>query len=174
MAQPTHGSSRLLRPARVWYVWLTFLLAIVLNFMPTAQYVGVPDWVALALAFWSVREPRKVGMFTGFILGLMMDVADGSLLGQHPLAYTLLAFLAAGLSRRILWFSMPKQAMQVLPLLLVSQVVVIIVRLIGGAEFPGWPMFLSSVTAALLWTPLTYILLLPQFLPGEKDENRPI
>jgi rod shape-determining protein MreD len=172
--QPTHGSSRLLRPVHFGYVWLVFLLALVLNFIPSSQLIGVPDWVALALAFWAVREPRKVGLFTAFLLGVVMDVADGSLMGQHALAYVLLAFLCNGLSRRILWFSIPKQALQVFPLLLLMQVIMVLVRLIAGDEFPGWFLFFSSVAAAMLWTPLAYIILLPQFQPSEKDDTRPL
>jgi rod shape-determining protein MreD len=54
------------------------------------------------------------------------------------------------------------------------QMAMLVLRLIGGADFPGWSHFLSSFAAALLWIPLNYILLLPQFRPEEKDENRPI
>ena len=57
-------------------------------------------------------------MGAAFVLGLLMDVADGSVMGQHALAYVLLAFAAGGLSRRILWFPLSQQALHVLPLLL--------------------------------------------------------
>jgi hypothetical protein len=63
-----------------------------LNFLPTAHWPGVPDWVALVLCFWSVREFRRVGMGWAFVLGLLMDVADGAVLGQHCFAYVLLAY----------------------------------------------------------------------------------
>jgi rod shape-determining protein MreD len=52
--------------------------------------------VALVLAFWCVHQPLKVGMAAGFVLGLAMDVADASVMGQHALAYVLLAYGAAG------------------------------------------------------------------------------
>jgi rod shape-determining protein MreD len=105
---------------------------------------------------------------------LIMDVAYGAAMGQHALAYVVLAFLASSLSRRILWFPLFQQALHVLPMLLVMQAVMVVVRLLGGAEFPGWSYFLSSFIATLLWLPLTYLLLVPQFRPAEKDENRPI
>ena len=57
--------------------------ALILNFLPTSAWPWVPDWVALVLVFWSIREPRRVGMGAGFLLGVAMDVADVSLLGQH-------------------------------------------------------------------------------------------
>jgi rod shape-determining protein MreD len=103
-----------------------------------------------------------------------MDVADASVMGQHALAYVLLAFAAAGLSRRVLWFPLSQQALHVLPLFLGMQLAMMVARMIVGAEFPGVLWFLSSFTAALLWHPVTYLLLIPQFRSEDKDVHRPI
>ena len=113
--QPTFSSSRILLPVRPWFIFLSLIVALLLNFLPTAHWPGMPDWVALVLCFWSVREFRRVGMGWAFVLGLLMDVADGAVLGQHCFAYVLLAFLAASQSRRLLWFPLLQQALQVLP-----------------------------------------------------------
>jgi rod shape-determining protein MreD len=172
--QPTHRSQRILLPVRQWFIILSLAAALLLNMIPLGRLPGVPDWVALVLAFWSVREPLRVGMLGAFVLGIAMDVVDASLMGQHALAYVLVAYGAASLSRRILWFSLAQQALHILPLLLLMQLVVVLVRVIAGNEFPGWSYFLSSFTATLLWVPLTFVLLLPQYQPVEKDENRPI
>jgi len=172
--QPTFYSSRILLPARRWFIWLTLLVALLLNFLPTAHWPGVPDWLALVLCFWSIREPRRVGMGLAFILGLAMDVADGAVLGQHCIAYVLLAYVAASQARRILWFPLAQQALQVLPLLLAAQAIQLLMRLTTGAEFPGWSYLLGPVVATVLWTPATFLLLLPQYQPVERDENRPL
>jgi rod shape-determining protein MreD len=172
--QPTHSSRRILLPANFSFILLSLLVALLLNLIPAGRIPGIPDWMALVLAFWSVREPLKIGMTSGFVFGLVMDVAHGSVMGQHALAYVLLTFLASSLSRRILWFPLVQQALHLLPLLLVTQVVMVVARMLGGADFPGWAYFLSSLISALLWPPLNYVLLLPQFRPVEKDENRPI
>ncbi len=172
--QPTHSSRRILLPANFSFIVLSLLVALVLNLIPAGRIPGIPDWMALVLAFWSVREPLKIGMTSGFVFGLVMDVAHGAVMGQHALAYVLLTFLASSLSRRILWFPLVQQALHLLPLLLLTQVVMVVARMLGGADFPGWPYFLSSLISALLWPPLNYVLLLPQFRPVEKDENRPI
>lgn len=172
--QPTHSSRRILLPVKRWFILLSLLLALFLDLVPLGGTSGLPDWVALVLAFWCVREPLRVGMGTAFVCGLLIDAASGSLMGQHALAYTLLAFVAGGLSRRILWFSLAQQALHILPLLLATRAVMVVVRLAGGADFPGWDYFLGSLTGALLWFPLTYLLLVPQYQPIDKDENRPI
>ena len=172
--QPTFSSSRILLPVRPWFVVLSLFAALFLNFLPTANWPGVPDWLALILAFWSVRESRRVGMGWGFVLGLAMDVADASLMGQHALAYVLLTYGATSLARRILWFPLAQQALQVLPLLLLVQLVQLVARMLTGAEFPGFGYFIGPFIAALLWLPMTYMLLLPQFQPVDRDANRPI
>jgi rod shape-determining protein MreD len=172
--QPTFSSSRILLPVRPWFIYLSLFIALLLNLLPTAYWPGIPDWGALVLCFWSVREFRRVGMGWAFALGLLMDVADGAVLGQHCFAYVLLAYLSASLSRRLLWFPLAQQALQVLPLLLLTQVIQVLMRLVVGADFPGWGYFIGPFIGALLWYPLTFVLLLPQYRPVEQNPDRPI
>lgn len=173
-SQATHASRRILLPAKSWFIWTTLFLALLMNMIPLGRIPGIPDWVALALTFWCIHQPLRIGMGAAFFLGLLMDVADAAVMGQHALAYVVLAFAAGGLSRRILWFPLSQQALHVFPILLGSQLVMLLARLAGGADFPGLMWFLSSFTAALLWHPATYLLLMPQFMPVEKDSERPI
>lgn len=172
--QPTFSSSRILLPVRPWFIAATLLVGFLLNLLPAAYWPGMPDWLALVLCFWSVREFRRVGMGVAFVLGLMMDVADASLMGQHALAYVLLSFAAAAQSRRILWFPLLQQALYVLPLLFLAQLTQLGVRLLAGADFPGLGYLLGPLVATVLWLPLTFALLLPQYQPVERDANRPI
>ena len=92
MQTTSFSSSRILLPVRPWFIFLSLLIALLLNFLPTRAWLWTPDWLALVIVFWSIREPRRVGMGWGFLLGLVMDVADASLLGQHALAYVLAAY----------------------------------------------------------------------------------
>ncbi len=172
--QTTFTSSRILLPVRPWFIALSLIVALLLNMLPTAWWPGVPDWVALVLCFWSVREFRRVGMGWAFVLGLAMDVADASLMGQHALAYVLLAYGASALSRRVLWFPLLQQALQILPLLCLVPLIQAGARLLAGGDFPGVGFFLWPLVAAALWAPLTLVLLLPQHQPVEHDANRPI
>ena len=172
--QPTNRSSRILLPVKLWFVYLTLFAALGLEYIPSGRTPGLPDWVALVVVFWSIREPRRVGMGWGFLLGLALDVADASLMGQHALAYVLAAYGATTLSRRILWFPLAQQALHVLPLLLLVQLVQIGVRAMPGFVFPDFTYFMGPVIGAVLWLPLTFILLLPQHQPVDRDDNRPI
>lgn len=174
MMLPTHRSSQLLLPVRMRFVVFSLIVALGLNFIPMGRFFAVPDFVALVLAFWCVREPHRIGMGTGFVLGLLVDVAHGAVLGQHATAYVLLAWAAIYQSRRLLWFSPGVQTLYMVPLFLMVQVVMLVLRLLAGGIFPGWEYFFSCFTTAALWLPTYYLLLLPQMRPIDHDDNRPL
>ncbi len=173
-SQPTHASRRILRPANPAFIVFTLLLSFCLTLIPIGHFPGIPDWVALSLAFWCIHQPLRVGMGAGFVLGLSVDVASSGLLGQHALAYVLLAYAANSLSRRILWFPLAHQALHIFPLMLAMQLVMWLVAAIVGREGPELWWLLSSVTSTLLWSPVTFALLAPQYQPESKDVHRPI
>ena len=154
--------SQILMPVRASTILGSFALALFLNFLPWPDVRVVPDFVALVLAFWCVRQPRLVGIGIGWTIGLVADAGNGVLLGQHALAYSLLAFLAIWLSRRILWFGPGLQALHVGLLLLVSQGAALLVRLAAGDPFPGWAILTGPLAGAALWPAVTWLLLLPQ------------
>src|SRR5438034_3844440 len=131
------SSSQILMPVRMSTIIGSFALALFLNFLPWRDLRLVPDFVALVLCFWCVRQPRLVGLGVGWTLGLLTDAGNGVLLGQHALAYSLLAFLSIWLSRRILWFGPMLQAPHVAITLTVAQSLVLVVRLAAGDPFPG-------------------------------------
>ncbi len=103
-----------------------------------------------------------------------MDVHQGGLLGAHALAYTVLSFLSIAIHRRLLWFSVPSQAAQVLPLFAVAQVIELVAQLLGGGTFPGVSMFMAPVFQALLWPVVSVLLLVPQRRAPDPDANRPL
>src|SRR5258708_36654335 len=140
----------ILVPARASTIIASFALALFLDFLPWKDLRLVPDFVALVLTFWCVRQPRLIGLGAAWALGLLTDAGNGVLLGQHALAYSLLAFLALWLSRRILWFGAAQQALHVAALLLVAQGGRLVVRIGAGAAFPGWAGRCGPLVARLL------------------------
>ncbi len=74
----------------------------------------------------------------------------------------------------MLWFPLLQQALQILPLLCIVPLVQFAVGMLAGGQFPGILYFLWPLVGALLWLPLTFLLLLPQYQPVERDANRPI
>jgi rod shape-determining protein MreD len=156
------SSEHILRPARVSTIAASFAVALFLNFLPWNDLRLVPDFVALVLTFWCVRQPRLVGLGVAWTMGLLVDAGNGVLLGQHALAYSLLAFLSIWLSRRILWFGPALQALHVAVMLVVAQTLVLVVRVAAGDSFPGWALYVSPIAAAVLWPMVSWLLLMPQ------------
>ena len=155
-------SEHILRPARVSTIAASFAAALFLNFLPWPDLRIVPDFVALVLAFWCVRQPRLVGLGVAWTVGLLVDAGNGVLLGQHALAYSLLAFLSIWLSRRILWFGPGLQAVHVAIILTAAQTLVLLVRIVAGDPFPGWALYVGPLAGALLWPVVSWLLVLPQ------------
>jgi rod shape-determining protein MreD len=115
-----------------------------------------------------------VGIGAAFVFGLCMDVHQSSMLGQHALSYTTLGFFAITIHRRLLWYPVASQALQVLPLFALSQLIEVVTRMIGGGVFPGWTVLASPAIEAALWPLATALLLAPQRRTPEPDENRPL
>lgn len=169
---------QLLLPASSLFIWSSLLAALGFNMLFNMGLFGrsawLPDVLALVLVFWTIHQPVRVGMSVAFLLGLAMDVHQSALLGQHALAYAVLSFLAIAMHRRLLWFSVPSQAAQVLPLFVVAHSLTLLLRLLAGDSFPGWSLLLAPALEALLWPLVSVMLLLPQRRAPDPDANRPL
>lgn len=165
---------QLLLPANPIFIWGSLLLAMITNMVPLGRTPWMPDLLALVLVFWSVHQPLRVGIVAAFIFGLAMDVHETGLLGQHALAYTALSYFAITIHRRLLWFSVPSQALQVLPLFVAAHAIQLAVRMMAGGTFPGLSVLLAPVIESLLWPLMSIVLLAPQRRAPDPDENRPL
>lgn len=165
---------QLLLPASPGFIWGSLLLALMLDLLPLGRVAWTPDVLAVVLVFWSIHQPRRVGLGVAFMFGLALDVHQASLLGQHALAFSVLIYFAIMLHRRILWFSVPGQAVQLLPLFAAAHAITIVLRLIGGGVLPGWQVLLAPVLEAVLWPIVSAVLLAPQRRAPNPDANRPL
>ena len=169
---------QLLLPANPLFIAFSLLVALGLNMLINMGLWGraawTPDLLVVVLVFWSVHQPLRIGVGVAFAFGLAMDVHQGALLGQHALAYTVLGFFAIAMHRRLLWFAVPTQAVQVLPLFFAVHALEWLVRLIAGDGFPGWSHLLAPVIEAALWPVASVLLLAPQRRAPDPDDNRPL
>ncbi len=164
----------ILLPVSPLFIFSSLLIAFLMNFLPWGNMVFVPDFVALVLVFWSIHQPRKVGIGVAFVMGLLMDVHTASLLGENALAYTLLSYFAITIHRRVLWFTPMTQTLHVFPLFLLTQVIQSLIQLMVNGKFPGWLFFSESFVSAALWPVATWLLLAPQRRSVDRDDTRPI
>ena len=102
----------------------------------------------------------------------IQDKVGGS--SEQRAKYTLLAFVAIALHRRLLWFPAFQQAAQVLPLFIAAHLVSLVVRMLAGDLFPGWSYFIAPCFEAVLWPIVSFVFLAPQRRAPDRDENRPL
>lgn len=142
----------------------SFVVAFLLNLLPWSgvSLQMAPDFVLLILLYWAVQEPRSVGQGLGFILGLVMDVADSALLGQHALIYVVAIFLAQLLRVRVLQLNLPAQALHIGAILILAQAIGVSLNLSLGREVSGTWMAFAPVVGAFLWPAISLILALPR------------
>lgn len=166
------SSEEILLPVKPLYIAITLFVALLLNLLPLTGWVLAlrPDFVALTLLYWGLHQPRKTGFLSAWSLGLAMDVAQGSLLGQHALAYSAMMFAAISLHRRVAMFDLRSQMLHVLVILLAMQLIVLGVRQFAGGEFPGWWYFLPCLTGALLWPIAHVVYTIPLRLRRNPDD----
>jgi len=168
------GQEQLLLPVNPLFMWASLAAALLLDMLPLGRNAWAPDCLALAIVFWGVHQPARIGIGVAFAFGLLMDVHQSALLGQHALSYTTLSYLAITIHRRLLWYPLLSQAAQVLPLFLLSHLIELGIRMIGGAVFPGWELLIAPLIEAALWPLATVLLLAPQRRTPEPDANRPL
>jgi rod shape-determining protein MreD len=169
---------QLLLPANPLFVWGSMLAALLFDMFLNMGLMGraawMPDVLAVVLVFWTVHQPQRVGIGAAFVFGLLMDVHQGALLGQNAMAYTVLSFFAISMHRRLLWFPVLSQSLQVLPLFASAHLVELSLRLLAGGAFPGWGLLLSPLLEAVLWPVANIALLAPQRRAPDPDANRPL
>ena len=172
------SGQQLLLGAKASFIFSSLLLAFALNIFQSIVFLDnaawAPDWLAVVLGFWCVHQPRRIGFAWAFALGLLLDVNNGALLGEHALAYSCLAYIANLMHRRLLWFAISSQALHVIPLFLFPCLVSSSIRLMLGGDFPGISLIIPPFLQAALWPVASVLLLLPQKRAPDTDAHRPI
>ncbi len=138
----------------------TVILALMLEMFPLPDWAQPfrPDWVTLVLIYWAMAIPEQIGVTVAWIFGLLLDVTQGAILGQHAIGLVLVVYLVHLQYLRIRVFSLVQQAMVVFVLLMVKQLLVLWVSGIVGQAPDAGIYFLPSFIGALIW-PWLFIVL---------------
>jgi rod shape-determining protein MreD len=141
-------------------ILLTFLAAYVLAVLPLPPWLqwGRPDWIALTLIYWCIALPQRVGIATGLVLGVGIDVLEGSVLGQNAFALVVVALLSLILYQRLRVYSLWQQAGVVFILVGINQLICQWLQNIeGGSALPRL-FLLPAFSSALLWPVVLHTL----------------
>ncbi len=160
------------RPVSNTFIVLTILAALFLNGLPWSG-LGLmlrPDFVALVLLYWCMHKPLRIGIGLSWLVGILADVSDATLFGQHALAYTLLAFGGVVLHRRLQMFDLRQQTVQVFGIFALTYAVYVMVSWQANG-YVVWPYLLGCLTSTLLWMPLS--LMLRKMRQFRLDRSRP-
>ena len=148
-----------LLPVSRLFIGVSLVISLLLNWLPWSGFwlALKPDFTALVLLYWCTHKPYRVGIGIAWAVGILADVADASLFGQHALAYSVLAFGGIVLHRRVQMFDLRQQTLQIFPLLLLAYVIYAAIHWqVRG--YIAWEYFIGCLVSALLWIPLTILL----------------
>lgn len=167
-------SERILLPATLSFMAISLGSAYLLNMLPWGHYLGVPNWFAIVLLFWSIHEPRRISMGIAFILGIILDVHEGNLLGEHALVYIVLSYLGNTLQRRIIQYPLWLQPIFIFPILFLSQLTATIMQLLTKQHGQDWLYLSSSLIGAIIWPAASALLSIHLKRIVDADDIRPI
>lgn len=131
----------------------TLCIAMLLMILPIPDWAQPfrPQWVTLALIYWAIALPHRVGVGSGFLAGIVLDVLTGTLLGQHALGLSIVTFIAIQLHQRIRVFPFWQQSLGVLVLLLIEHLLALWITGATRGSAPGLVYWVSPLMGALLW-----------------------
>jgi len=150
-----------MKPAGTGIILLTLAVAAWVSLLPWPDKISLfrPEWLVLVLIYWVIALPYRIGVFWGFFVGLFQDVLVGAVLGQHALAFAMVAWLAQATHKRLRVFPPLQQSLVIFLLVGVAVMVSYLVQdAAGRARYSPLLMQLAAVASALLWRPV-YVLL---------------
>jgi rod shape-determining protein MreD len=148
------------RATNTWFIWLSLAVTLLLSVLtlPSPLEYGRPMWLALVLTFWVLAVPHRVGMTTAWLLGLLADVLNGTMLGQNALILVLITFLVMTLHQRLRMFPVWQQCMVLLVVFGLAQLVQLWLTALTGDRQPTLDFLLPALVSALLWPWVSMLL----------------
>ena len=148
------------RATNGWVLPVSVVLAILLGLVPLPEALQPlrPYWLALVVAYWVIEDNEHQGLGFAFSMGLIADLAFGSILGEQALRLTVMAFILQRFRTQLRFFPVAQQALAIGGLLLNDRVVSAAVHLALGVQQVPWSYWLAPVIGMLLWAPLYLVM----------------
>lgn len=149
-----------IRARNGWIIALTLLAALWLSILPLPEWArwARPEWVALVLIYWVIALPQRIGVGMAWLTGLVLDLVEGTPVGQNALALAVIAYLALILYQRLRMYAPWQQAGVVFVLIGINQLLCHWVQTMTARVVPTLMFLLPALVSGLLW-PSVFLLL---------------
>ena len=143
-----------------FFILLSLLIAFLLTMIKFPSWAAwfCPAFVPLLVIYWTIALPHQVSLGTAWFLGILMDVVNGTLLGEHALALVLISYLSLKVYRQFRMFPIWQQAGSVAILIGLYQFILFWIQGLIGQLVDIRLFWLPILTSSLLWPLLQNIL----------------
>lgn len=143
-----------------WIIVVSFVVSLMLTALPMPEWASIwrPAWVCLVLIYWCMALPARVGILVAACAGILLDVISGTLLGQHALALSLVAFIALEFHQRVRVLPLWQQGITIFGLVSVQQVLLLWINGIQGNPVMISAYWASPLISMVLW-PWIFVVL---------------
>lgn len=134
-------------------IFFTLLAAIALTIVPLPDWLVYyrPAWVSLCLIYWAIKAPDQVGIGVAWMVGLLLDAFQGTLLGEYALLCMLVVFVSGQMHQRLRLFPILQQAVFVFLLLGIQFIMFVWIQGLSGHPMHSWSYGFSVLTSMLVW-----------------------
>lgn len=149
------------RAHAIWIILLSFSIAYLLAIVPFPEWAMIyrPEWVPMVLIYWAMALPYRVGIGFAWIVGLLLDILEGSVLGLNAMSLVILAYVTISLHQRLRMFSSLQQSGLVLALVGLNLMLCNWLQIVTGQSIPSSLMFLmAALSSAVIWPSLFQLL----------------
>lgn len=148
------------RDDRRWVIFLSFLIAVILEKMPwPEQFIYYrPTWLVLILIYWVMEIPHRVSIGTGFFLGILMDLIQGLALGIYALAYSIICYFVSYKHHLIKNIAIWQQSLIIAGLSVVMNFTIYLAEFLSSFVVFYPKIFWNCLVNAIFW-PWVFLLL---------------
>lgn len=141
-------------------ILVSFIVAFALMIFPLPDILQLvrPEFVTIVLIYWCIALPTRVGVGVGWITGLVVDVLTDSLLGQHALTLSIIAFLAIKLHQRIRVFPVWQQGITIFVLMLFQATITMWIKGMLDEQTNLTAILLPALSTAIFWPPGYFVM----------------
>ncbi|MGD9152633.1 MAG: rod shape-determining protein MreD [Gammaproteobacteria bacterium] len=143
-----------------WLIILTIFVALMLDVMPLPDWIVWlrPQWTLLVMIYWMMALPFYIGFFYAFCIGILLDLLNGTLLGEHAFAMLIVAYLIIKLYQLIRVYPMMQQTLIIFALVALYRAIIYIIQGMIGELPHTMVCWLTVFISTILW-PWVFIIL---------------